>query len=117
MPVRELLEEALLYGRSTRARLSCEYVLVEGLNSAVEHARGLAALLRKTPFRVNLIPLNPVEGVEWRAPSRGACAEFRKELVRRGVRATLRAPRGRETSAACGQLRASADASRAGSLD
>ena len=109
MPVRELLEEALAYGRSTRARLTCEYVLVDGLNSSPEDARGLASMLQKTPFKVNLIPLNPVEGVPWRAPPRKSCIEFRKELVRRGVRATVRAPRGRDASAACGQLRASLD--------
>ncbi len=112
MPVREIVKEAFSYGRSTRARLTCEYVLVDGVNSSAGHARRLAGLLRGMPFRVNLIPLNPVEGIEWRAPTWSTCMDFRRDLVRRGVRATLRAPKGQDTSAACGQLRASA-----GSLD
>lgn len=55
--------------------------------------------------KVNLIPLNPVEGKDWLPPSACEVRLFQAALQKTGLRVTLRRARGRDIKAACGQLR------------
>ncbi|HXF82759.1 MAG TPA: 23S rRNA (adenine(2503)-C(2))-methyltransferase RlmN [bacterium] len=114
-PIAELLEAAAEYVRVTGRRVSFEYVLLEGVNDAPEQAERLGRLLAEharaiaqTPaaaWHVNLIPWNPVFGMQYRRPARRRVAAFRAALQRCGVPATVRLERGVEIDAACGQLR------------
>jgi 23S rRNA (adenine2503-C2)-methyltransferase len=61
---------------------------------------------------VNLIPLNPIPGIQWRPTSADRLQEFARRLEHRGVSAFVRAPRGRDIAAACGQLKAEATVGR-----
>jgi len=82
-----------------------EYVLIGGLNDGPEHASNLAALVAGRHIHVNLIPLNPVpHRPDLRAPSRSAAASFAQRLEDCGASVTLRAQRGEDIAAACGQL-------------
>lgn len=56
------------------------------------------------PFHVNLIPWNPVFGMQYRRPARERVEAFARELRRRGLGTTVRLERGVEIDAACGQL-------------
>ena len=56
---------------------------------------------------VNLIAYNPIEEESFRRPSRERIEGFRRVLERRGVAVSLRASRGLDQDAACGQLRRS----------
>ena len=53
---------------------------------------------------VNLIPLNPTPGYAGRGTPAAGAAWFGAELAARGVKATVRANRGTDIDAACGQL-------------
>jgi 23S rRNA (adenine2503-C2)-methyltransferase len=55
--------------------------------------------------RVNLIPYNKVEGLDWSRPSREKQERFLSILREHGVVATLRREKGHDIDAACGQLR------------
>ena len=55
---------------------------------------------------VNLIPLNPTPGSEWDASPKAVEREFVRRVRGKGVSCTVRDTRGREISAACGQLAA-----------
>ncbi len=68
-------------------------------------ARELARLLRPFPCRVNLIPLSPVEEFAGEAPPRAAIEAFQRIVEQHGVSVTLRASKGQDADAACGQLR------------
>jgi 23S rRNA (adenine2503-C2)-methyltransferase len=103
-PVAKLVEAAKSYFARTRRRVSFEYVLVEGINSSLPHARSLAQLLGGFPCFVNLIRLNPVEGVPLKSPDEWRVRAFLQELERLGIPAAIRARRGSDVSAACGQL-------------
>ena len=65
----------------------------------------LIGLLKGLKCRVNLIPLNPVEEFEGKAPAEAVCEEFLKTVERAGINATLRRSKGRGVDASCGQLR------------
>ncbi len=107
--VGELVAAAQRYFRATGRRVSLEYALIEGVNDSRDHARALAALLRKTGMHVNLIPLNATAG-PFAAPSRRDVRTFRRILTEGGVNATVRIEKGAEIAAACGQLRTDTDA-------
>lgn len=90
-----------------RERITFEYVLLGGVTDRPEHAREVAGLVRRTglPAKVNLIAWNPGPEVPYSTPSADAVQEFHDRLIREGVPAYVRRPRGRDIYAACGQLK------------
>jgi 23S rRNA (adenine2503-C2)-methyltransferase len=65
----------------------------------------LAKIARRLSAKINLIPYNTVEGLEWSRPSRPRQEKFQSILREHGVTATLRREKGHDIAAACGQLR------------
>ncbi len=88
-----------------RERLTFEYVLLAGVNDDVHHARELADMVRGLRAKVNLIALNPGPEIPFATPSSDAVAQFQNTLIRAGIPAYVRRPRGRDIYAACGQLK------------
>ena len=105
-PVREVLEAAFAYTRTTGRRLSIEYALIRDINDQPWRADLLAKRLAGKLVHVNLIPLNPTPGSEWDASPKPVEQEFLRRLRSAGVNATVRDTRGREIAGACGQLSA-----------
>src|SRR5207244_322053 len=66
----------------------------------------LTRLLRGRLAHVNLIPFNPVPDTPYREPSRRQVRHFAARVRAGGLTVTVRDTRGRESEAACGQLRA-----------
>jgi len=90
-------------------RFTFEYVLLGGVNDSDEHAEALADLLRRHNLRrvkINLIPHNPAEQLDYHPPDAEQVMRFKTILESRGVSAYVRRPRGRDIYAACGQLAA-----------
>ena len=103
-PIEEVLAACRDYRETTGRRLTFEYVLIEGINAGLDHARQLADLVQDLDAHVNLIPMNPTPAVPWVAPSGNAQHAFLDVLTRAGIAATIRRNRGTEIDAACGQL-------------
>jgi 23S rRNA (adenine2503-C2)-methyltransferase len=103
-PIAQLLEACRAYKEATGRRLTFEYILIDGVNDRLEHAAQLAALVVDHDAHVNLIPMNPTPAVPWDAPSVAHQRAFARVLERAGVPCTIRANRGGDIDAACGQL-------------
>jgi 23S rRNA (adenine2503-C2)-methyltransferase len=103
-PLEEVLAECRRYSLLRGRKVFVEYVMLAGVNDAVEHAEALAGILDPKLFKVNLIPYNPTGLYE--GSSRVAIARFKSVLDRAHVPATVRLTRGRDIAAACGQLAA-----------
>jgi len=103
-PLRKLLEACRNFPLRPRTRITFEYVLVAGVNDAPQDARRLSKLLRGIPSKINLIPLNEAPGIPFKRPTEGTIKEFQEILMRDGFTAIVRASKGLEISAACGQL-------------
>ena len=88
-----------------RERLTFEYVLLDGVNDAVENAREVAEMLRGMKAKVNLIALNPGPGIPFSTPAEPRVHDFQQVLIKAGVPTFVRRPRGRDIYAACGQLK------------
>ncbi len=104
-PLADVLEACRAFHRQKRRRVFVEYVMLAGVNDSHVQAVQLADVLDPRAFKVNLIPYNPT-GAGYQTSSRKAVAAFAAELERRGLNVTVRVERGREISAACGQLAA-----------
>ena len=104
-PLGALIPSAQEYAERTGRRVSFEYVLLRGVNDEVEHADLLAQLLPRRLAHVNLIPYNATDA-EYRATPPAQARAFRDRLSELGLSATIRASRGRDIAAACGQLKA-----------
>jgi 23S rRNA (adenine2503-C2)-methyltransferase len=102
--IAELLAALRAYPLPKRRRITIEYTLIDGLNDRPEHANELAKLLRGLRVKVNLIPMNPVDGADMCAPSQQAVEAFRGVLASQRVSCSVRKRRGDDVDAACGQL-------------
>jgi len=104
-PIEALLDDCRRYVAITGRRVSFEYILLGGLNDQARHAAALAQLLRGFQSHVNLIPYNPIAEEEFKRPTPAAVEAFRRGLQERHVAVSVRASRGLDADAACGQLR------------
>jgi 23S rRNA (adenine2503-C2)-methyltransferase len=105
-----LLGAARAFPLRNRERLTFEYVLLDGVNDAVEHARELVERVRGLRAKVNLIALNPGPEIAFGTPAEERVRAFQQVLVAAGIPAFVRRPRGRDIYAACGQLKSSRSA-------
>jgi 23S rRNA (adenine2503-C2)-methyltransferase len=106
-PLEDVLAECRRYVELRRRKVFVEYVMLDGVNDSVGHARQLAALLDRHAFKVNLIPYNPTGMYE--GSSRETIAAFKAVLDAARLPSTVRLTRGRDIAAACGQLAAASD--------
>ncbi len=104
-PIKELLAACKRFPVEPRRRITFEYVMLKGVNDSGEDAQRLAKLLRGIKCKVNLIPFNPFPGSEFERPEDTAVRRFQKILLDHNYTAPVRESRGRDISAACGQLR------------
>ena len=107
----ELMSAAKEFEASLRRgeRFTFEYVMLGGVNDSDRDASELADLLERYQLRrvkVNLIPHNGAEQLDYSTSSEERVARFKAVLESRGVSAYVRSPRGRDIYAACGQLAA-----------
>jgi 23S rRNA (adenine2503-C2)-methyltransferase len=105
-PLAELAEACGAYLDAKHRRLSFEWALIDGTNDRPDDAHQLAAFARPLRAHVNLIPLNPTPGYLTRGSPPERVQGFRDALGALGINATIRANRGTDIDAACGQLRA-----------
>jgi 23S rRNA (adenine2503-C2)-methyltransferase len=104
-PMEALLDDCRHYVAITGRRVSFEYILLGGLNDHPRQADALARLLRGFQSHVNLIAYNPIAEEDFRRPAPEAVEAFRSQLERRHIAVSVRASRGLDQDAACGQLR------------
>lgn len=105
-PIAEVLAACQDYIAATRRQVTFEYVLLSGVNDTPEYAHKLGELLAplKQFAHVNCIPVNATSAA-YRAPGPDAIRAFRDILFAHNVSNSVRAERGDDIAAACGQLR------------
>ncbi len=103
-PLEEVVAAAQRYPIPRGGLVTYEYVLLKGKNDSHAHARELIHLLKGSPCKVNLIPLNPAPEIPFQAPSAAAVNAFAQLLADAHITVSVRRPRGQDILAACGQL-------------
>ena len=116
-PIAELIEACRTYpGASNAKRITFEYVMLKGVNDSDAEARALVKLLKGLPAKINLIPFNPWPGAPYECSSWERIEAFAEIVSRAGYASPIRTPRGRDISAACGQLKSASVKKRASDI-
>ena len=105
-PIAELLKACADYpGARNSRRITFEYAMLKGVNDSDADARELVRILEPIHAKVNLIPFNPWPGAPYECSSNNRIHRFAEIVNDGGLSAPVRTPRGRDISAACGQLK------------
>jgi 23S rRNA (adenine2503-C2)-methyltransferase len=105
IPLPRLRAALIDYAVATGRRPSLEYALIDGVNDTAEELDALVAFARGMLVHVNLIPINPVAEQNFTRSDPRRIGAFAKALESAGVEVSVRAERGADIDAACGQLR------------
>jgi 23S rRNA (adenine2503-C2)-methyltransferase len=112
-PIEQLMAACRDYpGANNARRITYEYVMLKDVNDSLADARQLAKLVKGTPAKFNLIPFNAWPGAPYECSSGNAMKRFADFLNDAGYSAPIRAPRGRDIMAACGQLKSASERQR-----
>jgi 23S rRNA (adenine2503-C2)-methyltransferase len=109
-PIRALLDACRAYpGLSNARRITFEYVMLKGVNDSLADAKALVRLLEGIPAKINLIPFNPWPGTRYECSDWDRIEKFSEVIFSAGYASPVRAPRGRDILAACGQLKSATE--------
>jgi len=109
-PIEQLLKACREYPAANNARrITFEYVMLKGINDSDAEARELVRLLKGIHAKVNLIPFNPWKGSPYECSSRNRINAFAKIVNDAGYSSPVRATRGQDIYAACGQLKSDSE--------
>ena len=103
--IEEILRACSTYFDATGREITLEYLLLGGINDKSSQAKELADLCKTLRCNVNLIRYNEVPGLEFKRPDNTQVKRFQDTLAKYGVNSHIRASRGRDIAAACGQLK------------
>jgi 23S rRNA (adenine2503-C2)-methyltransferase len=104
-PLKELMAACVRYlEKAPRDFVTFEYVMLDGVNDSVEHAKQLLQTVKGVPCKFNLIPFNPFPGSGYDTSRPDNIRRFRDVLMQAGYVVTTRKTRGDDIDAACGQL-------------
>ena len=90
-PLDKLLNSCKKYlkNKSKRQTITIEYILIDGVNDSIEHAKELVEILKGLSCKVNLIPFNPFDGSNYSRSLESTIKDF-KNYQRRCHRRSLR---------------------------
>ena len=105
-PIEDLLNACKNYltEHEDKRYVTIEYILIDGINDSMSHARSLSKILSGLACKINLIPFNPFDGCDYKRSNNRNIEAFKKHLFDKGYITTLRITRGDDIDGACGQL-------------
>jgi 23S rRNA (adenine2503-C2)-methyltransferase len=103
-PLEDLLAACRDYPMPGRRMLTFEYILIDGMNASAGHAEKLVRLLQGIRCKLNLIAFNEFPGSPFKSPAPETVKTFQRVLIKNHYTAILRASKGSDILAACGQL-------------
>ncbi|MGY1490694.1 23S rRNA (adenine(2503)-C(2))-methyltransferase RlmN [Methylobacillus pratensis] len=104
-PIAQLMAACQRYlEKAPRDFVTFEYVMLDGVNDTVEHAKQLLDIVKDVPCKFNLIPFNPFPNSGYGTSKPDNIRRFRDILMQAGYIVTTRKTRGEDIDAACGQL-------------
>jgi len=105
-PLSQLLETCRKFpGAKYTNKITFEYVMLKGINDSIHDAKELTRLIGDMPSFVNLIPFNTWPGAPYEPSSPRTVRDFLEVVEGAGISACVRATRGQDILAACGQLK------------
>lgn len=103
-PIENLIAACKDYPLPPTRRITFEYILIKDVNDSEKDAERLSRLLRPLKAKINLIPFNEFEGSDYSKPDDQTVDRFQEILLKHHYTVVIRQSKGRDISAACGQL-------------
>ncbi len=105
-PINSLMQACKDYlsNFESKKNITMEYIMIDGVNDSMNHAKKLATLLSNISCKINLIPFNSFKGSDYKRSKESSIQSFKNYLMSKGFVTTLRVTRGDGVDAACGQL-------------
>ncbi len=100
----ELSESIKYFYEKTKTRITYEYILFHKLNDSIQDAKDFADFCKITPCKINLIEYNATENKEFQKSLKINTIKFVNFLEDKNLIINLRRSKGKDISAACGQL-------------
>ena len=104
-----LIQSMSNYYHKTKRNITFEYIMIDGINCSIDHAKSLAILLLKyldkSSFNINLIPINEIKESNFKRPTKDKLQQFVSILIDYNINNTIRRELGSDISGSCGQLR------------
>ncbi len=104
MSITDIVTLLKQYDFTHQRRASFEYIMFNGVNDSMMHAREIVKLTSGLECRVNLIRFHTIPDVDLPGSDMKRMESFRDYLTAHGVFTTIRASRGQDIFAACGLL-------------
>lgn len=104
--IESLINTLKEYEKTTKRRITFEYIMLENINDTEKCAKELVNLVKNLNCYINLIPYNETENIEYKRSKKVQILKFYDILKKNGVNVTIRKEFGTNLDAACGQLRA-----------
>ncbi len=108
-PLADLRAALNAYPLPAQRHITLEYVMLDGINDRREDVAALACFVNPQRERINLIHFNAWPQSPYVGSSKQHMNNFAKQLIKKGIRATVRRSRGDDIMAACGQLKSQTD--------
>ncbi len=107
-PLSQLIEACRTFIIKPRNKITFEYILIKGVNDSKQDALKLIKLLTPIKYKakINLIPLNQCQEIDFKSPSKKEVSDFLQILFDNDFTAMTRKSKGDDILAACGQLKA-----------
>lgn len=103
-PLKDLRRALNAYTEKTGRRFSFEYALMKNENDSEDDLKALIDYCKGLLCHVNLIPLNNIDDSPIKPASSNQLKYWESQLQSKGVAVSIRASRGSDIAAACGQL-------------
>jgi 23S rRNA (adenine2503-C2)-methyltransferase len=108
-PLHKTKEALILFQRKSSSRITLEIPLLGGVNTREKDALSIIEFAKGMDTVINIIPWNPVEGLEFEGkqlvePEKKEIENFIDKLKNNGLKVITRYRKGRSIMGACGQL-------------
>ena len=100
----ELVSALKDYHKTTKQRITFEYLLLKNINDSTDDAQKLATLCKNFPVKINLINYNPHPHSAFEPTTKEHQQAFTEYLESRNMLVYVRLSKGQDIAAACGQL-------------
>ncbi|HNG94195.1 MAG TPA: 23S rRNA (adenine(2503)-C(2))-methyltransferase RlmN [Acidobacteriota bacterium] len=115
-PLADLMQACETFPLAPGEKMTFEYVMLDGINDHDEHAHQILKLTTRLRARnavkLNLIPHNPAPELPYQPSTEARVLAFQSILKQKDLPVFIRRPRGRDITAACGQLAATHESQR-----
>jgi 23S rRNA (adenine2503-C2)-methyltransferase len=103
--LKSLISACREFPLASRKMITFEYILMKGVNDSPRDAEKICRLLSGLRAKINLIPFNETPGLDLKTPDMEDILAFQDILANNSFTAIIRKSKGRDISAACGQLK------------